>query len=53
MKQSISCDPQLRVSNESEYYIWYKVFHEKADFMTITLFQTLMKHRLNFSAVFC
>ena len=37
MKQNISCDPQLRVSSESEYHLWYKVFHEEADFITITL----------------
>ena len=37
MKQNISCDPHLRVSSESEYHLWYKVFHEEADFITITL----------------
>ena len=37
MKTKISCDPQMRVSRDSEYHLWYKVFQEHVDFITITL----------------
>ena len=34
---NVSCDPQMRVSKESEYNLWYKVFQEKAEFITIDI----------------
>ena len=41
---SLLCDPEMIVDRQSEYRLWYKVFQEEVDFITINVTLKLAAH---------